>query len=191
MNNENDIRQEFNNMFENNTQENVQPYRATHNYNQVNPQQFVNTNNEINNSLNNGVNNFNSFQQMNMNNFVQSANDNQVLNNGYNNNQMYNNTYENNSQVLSNENNNISNISNDINNNLVQSENNVLYDTTSSINSNMHNVAQNTVKRKKTTVKINPELKGIFILVVALLVSMALIPSLFDIIDNLKLKIFG
>lgn len=177
MNNESDIRKEFNDMFANNNQESVQPYRATQNFNQVNEQQFVNANNNINNNMNNNINNVSNFQQMNLNNMVQ------------NNNHVVNNVYDNNTQMISNTE-NISVLSSNGGNNNVDYQNTVLYDTTTSIN-NAQNTNQNIVKKKKATIKINPELKGIFILVIVLLISMALIPSLFDLIDDIKLKIFG
>lgn len=74
-------------------------------------------------------------------------------------------------------------------NNVVQ-ENNFqpLYDTSGYINDSDRPVE---VKQKKTTIKINPELKTALVLALILLIAMFFVPVIFDFIDDLKIKIFG
>lgn len=63
-----------------------------------------------------------------------------------------------------------------------------LVDTTSYISSEPVKKKKST---KKNTVQINSELKTAILIAIVLLGAMAVIPSLFDWIDNLKLIIFG
>lgn len=46
-------------------------------------------------------------------------------------------------------------------------------------------------KKKKATVTINSELKTVALLTLVLLIAMAIVPTLYDLIDGLKIKIFG
>lgn len=125
--------------------------------------------NEDNRTINNFDNSFN-------NNFDGSSEFNS--NNGYNS--------ENNSSNLDYQSNSV-NIMPEVNNIQSNSLNNtVLYDTSSNINDR-----QIQTKKKKATIKINQELKTAFLLMIILLVCMAFIPTIFDWLNELKIKIFG
>jgi len=64
--------------------------------------------------------------------------------------------------------------------------NSTLYNTTDYINDKPVEK-----KTKKTTIKINPELKTAIVIALILLVAMSFIPTIFDFLNDLKLKIFG
>lgn len=71
-------------------------------------------------------------------------------------------------------------------NEAVTDVNQTLYDTTNYIN---NKPIEN--KTKKATIKINPELKTAIVIALILLVAMSFIPTIFDFLNDLKLKIFG
>lgn len=82
----------------------------------------------------------------------------------------------------------VTNMTNIDNSAINQSVNNQqLYNTTNFINDSDKPVER---KNKKATIKINPELKFIILLALILLLAMSFIPTIFDWIEELKLKIF-
>lgn len=162
MNNDNEIMKEFNETFGNKPEPSVEPYRATQNQNVINQTEFNNNVNTLNNNS----------QNITMPNFInQNSQVNMV-------------PEVNNTVIIENNTNNVNatdnmNYSNNINNQQ-------LYNTTNYINDRPIET-----KPKKATIKVNPELKTAIILMVVLLVAMAFIPTLFDLYDSLKIKIFG
>ena len=172
MNNENDIIKEFNDTF-NKTEQPVDAYRAVQNQNVINQ----------------------PMMQQNIQNFNQN-----VVMPGYSqvqSNSVFSEQVVNTQQNVVQGNNDMSSVNNlnVINNNIYSNQNvdttnmqeNVqqLYNTSNYINNE-----QNVVKKKKMTFKVNSELKEMLILVLVLVIAMSFIPTIFDLFNDLKLKIF-
>ena len=173
MNNENEIVKEFNKKFTDNSEPMIETYHATQNVNNFTQSQEF-TDNMATSILNNNEN-------ITMQNFVRT--DSPV-----------NTVPEVNNIINTNNSNSAYGINNMENNNVnyqnfVQTDNNQqLYDTTTYINDSDRTIEK---KPKKATVKINPELETIILIAAILLISMAFVPTLFDIYDSLRIKIFG
>lgn len=173
MNNENEIIKEFNETFGNNNEPSVEPYQATQN-------NFMATS-EVNNVINPTIPN--NSQNITMPNFI-------------NQNPQVNMVPEiNNTVIVENNANNVNTTNNAENSNLVNNQTSIqnndnqqLYNTTNYINDTDRPIEK---KTKKATIKINPELKSIILIAIILLVAMLFIPTLFDLYDSLKIKIFG
>lgn len=177
MNNENDIIKEFNNTF-NKEEQSVEAYKAVQNQNVISQPQMQNVQNNNQSVVMPGfsqVQNEGVVSSQAINNQINTVQNNSVM--SQNNSIPLNNAGSLNVNVQSNQNVNITNM---------PQNGQQLYNTTNYINNE-----QEVVKKKKTGIKINPELKGMFILVLVLLISMAFIPTIFDLFNDLKLKIFG
>lgn len=173
MNNDNEIVKQFNENITNNPEVTVDPYRVTQNQNNfIQSHEIDNMNTAVLNNDENVImpNFINTNQTINM---VPEVNNTANINNS------------NNSDIINNlENGNINSEQNFVQTDNVQQ----LYDTTSYINDSNKTIEK---KPKKASVKINPELKSIVIIAIVLLVAMAFIPTIFDIYDSLRIKIFG
>lgn len=80
-----------------------------------------------------------------------------------------------------------------LNNNQINNNQNIeptpqLYNTSNYISDSERPTV---TKTKKNTVKISPELRTVILLALVLLIAMAFIPTIFDWLDDLKIKIFG
>jgi len=162
MNNDNEIMKEFNETFGPQPEPQVEPYRVVQNQNIMDSSKVNNT---INQNIQNNSNNIA------MPNFVTQnpAPINMVPE--------VNNTVINSNPAMED--------INSINNQPIQQQ---LYNTTNYINDSDRPVEP---KQKKATIKINPELKTVMLLALVLLIAMAFIPTIFDWLDALKIKIFG
>jgi len=182
MNDDRKIIDEFNETFGNKTEPVVQPYRVTPNGNGY----VVKNNSNISNNMDNSTTNLMT-GYVNENpafNVVPEVNNNfNTVNNSVNN---INSNFVN--PTVNSINSNQVGIQNSNTNSNVIDNNQQLYNTTGYINDSVDIVS---TKRKKNTVKINPELMTILLLALVLLVAMAFIPTIFDWIDDLKIKIFG
>lgn len=168
MNNDNEIMKEFNETFGNKPEPTVEPYHTVQNQN-------VNVVNDFNNVQNN------SSQNVTMSSFINQNPSVNIV------------SEINNTVIVENSTNNI-NANNNIENNNVNTKDNIqgnndyqLYNTTNYINDSNKPIEK---KVKKNTININPELKTAILLAIVLLVAMSFIPTLFDLFDSLKLKIF-
>lgn len=164
MNNENEINTNQNVAANEPQLNNVQPYQATKNINTVVSNNEVNVNNTLSSNF-----------QGNGQNIVMPE---------------FNNTINNMSQNVNPQVSPVNNNLNQqvVNQNLNQPQNSndqVLYDTTNSINNRPLEK-----KKKKATMQINSELKFAIILALVLLIAMMFIPTIFDFIDDIKLKYF-
>ena len=190
-NDNNDLLNEFNNMFgDNKPQETVTPYRAVSNNNNNNNNNNLGVDNqkmEINNPNINNTQTFNS--QTNYNSQLVNENVNNNLNNNIE-------QYQTNTQniipnIINSDKPDVQNIimpevNNFNNGNTVQTTNNVpLYDTTNSIND-----IKVEKKPKKNKITINKELQSVIILAVILFIFILILPFIFDLFDNLRNNIF-
>ena len=187
-NDNNDLLNEFNNMFgENKPQEAVTPYRAVSNNNNNNNLGVDNQKMEINNP------NINNTQTFNYQDNYNSQLVNENVNNNLNNNieQYQTNTQNIIPNIINSDKPDVQNIimpevNNFNNGNTVQTTNNVpLYDTTNSIND-----IKVEKKPKKNKITINKELQSVIILAVILFIFILILPFIFDLFDNLRNNIF-
>ena len=162
MNNDNEIMKEFNETFGPQPEPQVEPYRVVQNQNIIEP-------NEVNNGANQNIQNNSS--NVTMPNFVtQNPTPINMV-------PEVNNTVINSNPAMGDV--------NSMNNQPIQQQ---LYNTTNYINDSDRPVE---AKQKKATIKINPELKTVMLLALVLLIAMTLIPTIFDWLNELKIKIFG
>lgn len=184
-NDNNDLLNEFNNMFgDNKPQEAVTPYKAVSNNNSLG---VDNQKMEMNNQNINNMQTFNS--QTNYNSQLVNENVNNNLNNNIE-------QYQTNTQniipnIINSDKPDVQNIimpevNNFNNGNTVQTTNNVpLYDTTNSIND-----IKVEKKPKKNKITINKELQSVIILAAILFIFILILPFIFDLFDNLRNNIF-